>query len=140
MWVVAKGTGNRTLTVHDASNVVIAQDTISNAGVTNGAFNYFSVRNIRSTGALHFHVTSSVADGTVKANTASDLETCSFIQNYAKKTESAKVVLNGAVTELKTDMDGISDGILLDYSKNKFFYENQFNTGVSFTNLYSATS
>lgn len=140
VWVVAKGTGNRTLTVHDASNVVIAQDTISNAGVTNGAFNYFSVRNIRSTGALHFHVTSSVADGTVKANTASDLETCSFIQNYAKKTESAKVVLNGAVTELKTDMDGISDGILLDYSKNKFFYENQFNTGVSFTNLYSATS
>ena len=32
--VVAKGTGNRTLTVHDASNVVLAQSTIANASLT----------------------------------------------------------------------------------------------------------
>lgn len=140
VWVVAKWTWDWTLTVHDASNVVIAQDTIANAWLTNGAFNYFSVRNIWSSWALHFHLTSTVADWTVKANTSNDLETCSFIQNYAKKTEWWKTVINWTITELKTDMDGINDWMMLDYSKNKFFYENQFNSGVSFTNLYSATA
>ncbi len=63
IYPVAKGTGNWTVTVHDASNVVQASITIANASLTNGAVNYFNVPcNLTALGTYHFHVTSTVAD------------------------------------------------------------------------------
>lgn len=122
VWIVSKGTGNWSLTVHDASNVILATKTITNANLVDGAFNYFDVSNIWSSGPLHFHVTSTVADGTLKTNTSSDLEACSFIHRYAKKSEGAKVVLNGVVTDIRTDMDGLLSGSVIDLTKNTFSY------------------
>jgi len=82
VYVVSKGTGDWTLTLHDASNNLLNSATILNANLTDNAFNYFQVPYDWISGALHFHVTSTVADGTLKANTATDLSTASFIETY----------------------------------------------------------
>lgn len=85
VYVVAKGTGIWTLTLHDSSNNVLGSDSILNANLTNSAFNYFNVPYTWTGGTLHFHVTSTVADGTLKCNTSSDLSTCSFLETYSTK-------------------------------------------------------
>lgn len=85
IYVVAKGTGDWTLTLHDASNTVLRSYTIANTNLTNGDFNYFSIPYEWTSGALHFHVTSTVADGTLKANTAGDLSTASYKEVYSTK-------------------------------------------------------
>lgn len=83
VYVVNKGTGNVFLYLHDASNNLLAFRVINNADLTNGAFNYFEVPYEWTSGALHFHVTSSDATGTLKCNVANDLSTASFIETYS---------------------------------------------------------
>jgi len=85
VYVVAKGTGDWSLTLHDASNNVLGSFTFPNASLTNGAWNYFAVPYTWTSGTLHFHVTSTVADGTLKCNTAGDLSTASFLETYSTK-------------------------------------------------------
>ena len=73
IWPVSAGTGDWTVTVHDASNNVIGTPcTIANASVTTGAMLTFLNSFDWTTGTYHFHVTSTVADGTLKCNTAND--------------------------------------------------------------------
>ena len=84
--VVAKGTGDWTLTLHDDANNSLGTVTITNANLTNGAINYFTFttpiriqRGNNGAGSAltyHFHVTSTVADGTVQTTTASSLADC----------------------------------------------------------------
>jgi len=84
--VVAKGTGDWTLTLHDDANNSLGAVTITNANLTNGSINYFvfssPIRIQRgNSGAgsaltYHFHVTSTVADGTMATTTASTLSDC----------------------------------------------------------------
>lgn len=89
--VVDKGTGDWTLTLHDDANTVLGTVTVDNGDLTNGAINYFvfssQIRLIPSipgeegtdpTGGLtyHFHLTSTVADGTVQTTTSSSLADC----------------------------------------------------------------
>lgn len=86
VFVVAKGTGNWTLTLHDDANNVLGTVTIANASLTNGAVNYFVFsspirlqRGDLGAGAAltyHFHVTSTVADGTLQTTTAGSLADC----------------------------------------------------------------
>lgn len=81
VWVTAKGTGNWTVTVHDAGNNNLGSATVSNASLTNGAMNSFTITtpvriNIGET--YHFHATSSVADGTLQSGTSNDLETAQY--------------------------------------------------------------
>lgn len=85
VWITAAGTGNWTLTLHDALNNVLEAVTIANANIVANAYNEFvftTAGGIRAvinqlgvgSGALyHFHLTSTVADGTVQVVTASDL-------------------------------------------------------------------
>jgi len=84
--VAAVGTGNWTLTVHDSLNNVIATKTVTNADMTTGyyEFTFSSVwRPLTNfTNAYHFHITSTVADGTVTTTTASDLESVSYRTYY----------------------------------------------------------
>lgn len=84
--VAAKGTGAWTITIHDAFNNTIATSTITNANMTTGyvEFTYASLwRPLTGfTNSYHFHITSTVADGTVTTTTASDLETVSFRTYY----------------------------------------------------------
>lgn len=84
VYVVAKGTGDWTLTLHDGLDTVLATKTITNANLTNGQLNEFvfssQVRGYVKPNArtYHFHLTSTVADGTVQTTTASDLNTADF--------------------------------------------------------------
>jgi len=130
VWPVAKGTGNWTLVVHTAGNVVVASKQIVNASVAEGAMLYFDVPNIWASGALHFHVYSSVADGTAKTNTTDDLEAASYIQRYAKKSESFSLIANGIKTELKSDKDGLLSNAIIDLDNGKY----RWDTGILTTN------
>lgn len=84
--VAAKGTGAWTITVHDQYNNVIATSTISNANMTTGYVEFTFTSNWRPltnfTNEYHFHVTSTVADGTVTTTDSNDLETVSFRTYY----------------------------------------------------------
>lgn len=82
--VVSKGTGNWTLTLHDGLDTVLATSTVTNANLTNNALNEFvfssQVRGYVKPNArtYHFHLTSTVADGTAQVATAADLSTADF--------------------------------------------------------------
>ncbi len=85
VFVVAKGTGNWTVTVHDADNNSLATSTIANASVTNTVLNSFAFSSpprVVIGNEYHFHVTSSVADGTLRTGTTSDLSTSTFYEFF----------------------------------------------------------
>ena len=84
VYMMVKGTGDWTLTLHNAANTTLAQYTIANAQISS-QWNYFIVPYTWTSGALHFHLTSTVADGTIKTNVAADLSTASFIETYSTK-------------------------------------------------------
>ncbi len=71
--IQTKGTGNWTLTLHDASNNVLSSQTVLNANLTDSTFQYFTVPYQWTSGALHFHVTSTVADGTLETTISNSM-------------------------------------------------------------------
>jgi hypothetical protein len=76
------GTGNWTLTVHDSLNNTIASKTVAIASLTTGYYEFIFSSVWRPltnfTNEYHFHLTSSVAGGTVTSTTTNDLETVSY--------------------------------------------------------------
>ena len=82
--IAAKGTGNWTCTVHDPADTLIATLTIANGSVSNGdqKFTFTTAWRPVIGATYHFHLTSTVADGTVTTTTASDLETVDFHTYY----------------------------------------------------------
>lgn len=86
VFVIAKGTGDWTLTLHDGDNNSLASATVTNANLNNGVFNDFSftsapngqVRLYPAPNArtYHIHVTSTVADGTISSNSKNSMSTC----------------------------------------------------------------
>ena len=98
--VAAVGTGDWILTVHDASNTVLASLTIVNGSMSTGDVD-FDVPAILDVGtAYHFHITSTVADGTVTTTTLNDLETVDYHAQFAKHTESPIIEANGSSLDL----------------------------------------
>ena len=89
VYIAAKGTGNWTLTLHDSVNNQLAAVTITNANLTSGAYNEFvfgkqirALVNAAQTGknsSYHFHLTSTVADGTVGTINSSDFTSTDFL-------------------------------------------------------------
>jgi len=81
--IAAKGTGNWTLTIHDALNKEVAVATVLLANLNTGDYEFTLTAWTPLIGAsYHFHLTSTVADGTVVTTTASDLETADFHTYY----------------------------------------------------------
>lgn len=82
--IITKGTGDWTLTTHDDANNNLGSVTIANANLIANALNEFvlstPIRMLVKPNArtYHFHLTSTVADGTVACSTASDLSTADF--------------------------------------------------------------
>lgn len=82
--VANNGTGDWTLTLHDDANNVMATSTVTNANITDNTYLDFEFSNqIRlyvkpSARTYHFHLTSTVADGTVHCSTADNLNTCNY--------------------------------------------------------------
>ncbi len=80
----AVGTGNWTLTVHDTLNREVAALTVATAELHTGLYEFIfaSVWRPQIGVSYHFHVTSTVADGTVVTGTTADLETARFFSYY----------------------------------------------------------
>lgn len=84
--VVDPGTGDWTLTLHDDADNVLGTVTIANADVKSNSINYFTFteairiqRGNNGAGSAltyHFHVKSTVADGTLATTTANNLSDC----------------------------------------------------------------
>lgn len=89
LYILSKGTGDWTLTLHDSLNNQLSQVTITNANLTSNAFNEFkfsapvrAIVQVSQTGGsatYHFHVTSTVNDGTVQVVNAGDLSSANFL-------------------------------------------------------------
>lgn len=81
--IAAIGTGDWTLAVHDALNREVATKTAVNADLNTGLFEFIFTPWRPVIGAsYHFHLTSTVADGTVVSTDANDLETGEFFSHY----------------------------------------------------------
>lgn len=78
--VAAKGTGDWTLTVHDSYNNEIASKTVTNANMAVGYYEFVFATPWRPliNANYHFHITSTVADGTVTSTNVNDLSTVSY--------------------------------------------------------------
>jgi len=84
--VLAKGTGDWTIVVHNAANDLIASETIKNADVLVG-YNTAILPFTWTTGTYHVHIISSVADGTVDTNVNTDLEGAEMSFYYKSERE-----------------------------------------------------
>ena len=70
------GSGDWTLLVHDADDVLIGSKTIANGSMSTGdvTFTFSTALRVRIGNEYHFHVLSTVADGGVDTEDATDLE------------------------------------------------------------------
>ena len=84
IYVTSKGTGNWTVTLHDSQDNEIAATTLSNVSLVNASLNTFTLNDARVVigNEYHFHVTSTVADGTMKVGTSADLSTSTFNEYF----------------------------------------------------------
>jgi hypothetical protein len=106
LWIVSKGTGQWTVTLHDASNNLLASQVVENANLTNGQFNFFYLPYTWTAGVFHIHAVSTVADGTIKTNVATDMETASYEELYSTS-------LNLRYGQMPVDMTSDLDTIRL---------------------------
>ena len=85
--VVAKGSGDVTVTVHDSQNVSIGTATILTASVTASAVNTWTFTapglELDPDETYHFHVHSTVADTTLVTGTTVDLETVDCVTYWS---------------------------------------------------------
>lgn len=89
-----KGTGDWTLTLHDDADNVLSSNTIANASLKNNQVNFFefataldlnvntSTTTTPNSRQYHFHLTSTIADGSIISTTDGSLGDCNF-QIYA---------------------------------------------------------
>jgi hypothetical protein len=89
--LITVGTGDWTFTVHNASNAIVAQRTIANADLpaADSTFRvlFSGIYDLTVAGSYHLHIHSTVADGTVRTSTASDLATAEFASLQYADTE-----------------------------------------------------
>lgn len=87
-WVIAKGTGDVTVTLHDQANNIVATKVIPNASLVNGQLNYATFdQQVRLSAKpnpyeYHIHLTVSTGTTTVRTGTAADLSKADF-ESYA---------------------------------------------------------
>jgi len=79
------GTGDWTVTVHDAEENEIGTATIINGSMSTGdvTFTFTSPLPVVIGNSYHFHVTTTVADGGVDTNANSDLEGAEYVIEYS---------------------------------------------------------
>lgn len=78
------GTGNWTVTLHDQANRNLGSETIAVGSMATGdvVFTLDSIARVIPGEEYHFHVTSTVADGGVDTNAATDLEGAEYTITY----------------------------------------------------------
>lgn len=109
--VSAKGTGNWTLTLHDALNNTLATSTVNNASITSSRYLDFEFSSqVRiyvkpNARTYHFHLTSTVADGTVYCSESGNLNTCDFTV-YADRLIDTRNGMHPMMTFLQYELIG----------------------------------
>lgn len=109
--VIAKGTGDWTLTLHDDANNNLGSSTVTNANLTAGVLNEFlftaPIRLLVKPNArtYHWHITSTVADGTLATTTINDLSTADF-EIWASRLVTTKNTLHPAIQFLQYTLYG----------------------------------
>jgi len=143
IYCVATGTAATwTMLVHDASNNTVSSNTFT--PVT--GVNTIQVPALWTSGNYHFHVISSTTTGTptLKAGTSNDMDTASYIQYFAKSTESASITVNGVNLNISTnDATGLLSGAIVDLDKGYYNWSSDVSTtagGLAFAPaVYSTT-
>lgn len=82
----AKGTGNWTIVIHDARNSVVFQQTYANASLSNGVFEFdFTTPycRVQPGKTYHFHLYSSVNDGSVVTTVANTLPNAYYSEHFS---------------------------------------------------------
>ncbi len=88
IFIVNKGTGDWTLTLHDGNNRVLGTSTVVNASIVNNTFNDFNFTSATNSQVriyvapnartYHIHVTTTVADGTLSCATLNNMSGCAL--------------------------------------------------------------
>ena len=80
----AIGTGDWTVVVHDPQNRTVATSTVANDALATGFFEFTFDEPFRATIGLtyHFHITSTVADGSVVTGVGGDLNESYYIMHF----------------------------------------------------------
>ena len=105
------GTGDWTLTLHDAANNSLATSTVTNANIVDGRYLDFTfTTQVRiyvkpNARTYHFHLTSTVADGTVYCSTGGNLNTADFTV-YADRLIDTKNGMHPIATFLQYELIG----------------------------------
>lgn len=134
--IVSKGTGRMRIVVHDSSNNAVGGSIDPNTGINSanlvdGQFNYFGLAGKFVVGqTYHFHILSTVADGTIATNVANDLEACSFIEQFGRKTDSIFIENAARSLRISPDEDGLLHGSILDLAAGIFTYRPRYPQGV----------
>lgn len=86
VFIPTKGTGDWTLYLHDGLNNLLGTSTVTNANLNSNAWNDFSFTTATNgqvrlyvkpnARTYHIHITSTVADGTVRSTQTNNLSTC----------------------------------------------------------------
>jgi len=86
LWVTTKGSDDLTVTLHDSANNTLGTSTVTNANLTNGAYNEFVFSSpIRTTSGAggatyHVHIThASASSTTINTGTSSDFSDASYL-------------------------------------------------------------
>lgn len=102
--IAAKGSGNWTLTLHDVLNNSLGAVTIANGSLVASGDQTFTITTLASVvigNQYHFHLTSTVADGSVTTTTNADLNTIDYHEFFGILIDAdfhpMELLLNGLV-------------------------------------------
>jgi len=112
--VLAKGTGDWTILVHDNANALVASETIKNADVAEG-YNTAILPWEWTAGDYHIHIISSVADGTVDTGVNDDLE--GALMSFYYKSER-ELYTGGEYKAMRIEMERTDIQIGIDPSQH----------------------
>lgn len=136
VFIVSKGTGRMRIVVHDSSNNSVGGSIDPNTGILNsnlvdGQFNYFGIAGKFVVGqTYHFHILSTVADGTIASNVANDCEACSFIECFSKKTDEVLIRdSSGNALDVVADQEGLPHNAMIDFASRRFVLRDRYVQG-----------
>ena len=134
----AKGTGDWTISIHNSGNVAVASETVINATLPTSGWHEFITPFIAESGeAYHIHIISTVADGSIKAGTTDDLETCNFQLVEGKRIKNIENEVGGQKQEVNITINHEEEHNLTEEITN---YSNSFSDILNFGDIHSSDS
>lgn len=131
IYVVNKGTGNWELVLRRKSDSLAFAQTALNDGLntnlSNNSWWYFNCTSILEAGTTYeLTIKSTVADGTVKSGTSSDITTTSYILYNAERQNSFTVISGGRTLNMASqdNFEGVLHGSVIDLDAGTYTLPN----------------